>query len=124
MRYRKIVKKGLKVDVRSLPLRRLLMGLMACSQAEYVGAYVRNLSLTEYRRNKLRWLKRHRAKRNIMEGSNGHQKTWLRLDRTPATNLQTATNHLSLIFLTEALIAYGRVTAGRTINLTGVAELI
>ena len=89
LRYRKMVKGRVKVPVGSLPLRRLLMGLMAHSQEEYVGAYVRNLSLTEYRRNMPRWLKRHRAKRNIIEGGNGHQKTWLRLDRLPAKKLQT-----------------------------------
>ena len=68
-------------------------------------------------------LRRYYAKRNIIEGSNGHQKVWLRLDRLPAKKLQTAKNHVAQLFLTEAVIAYGRVTNGRTRNLTGVAEL-
>jgi len=123
LRYRKTVKGRSNANVKTLPLRKLLMGLMIHGQEEYVGAYVRNLSLTEYKRNKSGWLKRYHAKRNIMEGSNGHQKTWLRLDRLPAKKLPTAMNHVSLTFLTEALVAYGRVNTGRVTNLTGLAEL-
>lgn len=123
LRYRKMIRGRLNANVRTLPLRKLLMGLMAHGQEEYVGAYIRNLSLTEYKRNKPRWLKRYRTNRNIIEGSNGHQKIWLRLDRTPAKKLQTVKNHVSLLFLTEALVAYGRVNTGRLTNLTGTAEL-
>jgi hypothetical protein len=122
LRYRKKVTGRLKVNVRTLSLRKLLMGLMAHGQEEYVGAYIRNHSHAEYKRNKARWLKRYRTNRNRIEASNGHQKTWLRLDRTPAKKLHTATNHVSLIFLTEAIVAYGRIMNGRATNLTGVAQ--
>ena len=93
-------------------------------QHEYVGAHFRNLSLKARRRPGGRWLKKYDGKRNMVEGSNGHHKTQLNLDRLSAKGLEKAKNHVSQVLLTEAIVAYGRVQHGTTSNLTRMAELI
>ena len=135
LRYRKMYRKGLLSTkaIRSLrfdpkpgriSLNKLLLALFLTGQHEYVGAYLRNLSLKAHRKLRKRWLKKYHGNRNMVEGSNGHHKTQLNLDRLSAKGLEKAKNHASQVFLTEAIVAYGRVQHGTTSNLTRMAELI
>jgi hypothetical protein len=105
-------------------LNKLLLALLLSGQHEYVGAYLRNLSLKAHRKLRKRWLKKYHGKRNTVEGSNGHHKTQLNLDSLSAKGLEKAKNHVSQVFLTEAIVAYGRVQHGTTSSLTRMAELI
>lgn len=135
LRYRKMYRKGLlsAEAIRSLrfdpkperiSLNKLLLALFLTGQHEYVGAYLRNLSLEAHRKLRKRWLKKYHGKRNMVEGSNGHHKTQLNLDRLSAKGLEKAKSHASQVFLTEAIVAYGKVQRGATSNLTRMAELI
>ena len=135
LRYRKMHRKGLLSTKAIRPLRfdpkperislnKLLLALFLTDQHEYVGAHLRNLSLKARRRPGGRWLKKYNGKRNMVEGSNGHHKTQLNLDRLSAKGLEKAKSHVSQVLLTEAIVAYGRVQHGTTSNLTRIAELI
>ena len=78
-------------------------------QHEYVGAYYRNQSLTEFRRDRLGWLGRYVPLRSIVEGCHGHQKDWLDLDNLKVKGLHRARLHVALCMLSEAAVAYDRV---------------
>jgi len=134
LRYRKMRGKGLlstkAIQFFSLDpgpernsLNKLLLALLLSGQYEYVGAYLRNLSLKAHRKQGERWLKKYHGKRNIIEGSNGHQKTQLNLDRLSAKGLEKAKSHVSQVLFTEAIVAYGKVQHGVTSSLTSLAEL-
>lgn len=134
LRYRKMVKAGLlKAEVLEAlglhpdpdenSLEGVLLGLMLAGQYEYVGAYQRNLSLEEFRADKAAWLGRYRAMRNVVEGSNGHQKDWLGLGSLRARGLGKARLHTALAMLSEAMVAYARVQNGVAKGLTSLAGL-
>ncbi|MBM3120407.1 MAG: hypothetical protein FJ006_12850 [Chloroflexi bacterium] len=134
LRFKKMVKAGvLKADrLKALGLNpdpdennieKILSGLTIAGQYEYVGAYYRNLSLDEFRRDKRGWIKLYVSMRNVIEGSNGHQKDWLDLDNLRVKGLQNARLHTALSMLSEALFAYTRAQNGVLKGLTSTAYL-
>jgi len=134
LRYRKMVKAGvLKADrLIALGLNpnpdengidEILSGLTIAGQHEYVGAYYRNVSLSEFCQDGKSWLKIYVSMRNAIEGSNGHQKDWLDLDNLRVKGLRKAMSHTALSMLTEAMVAYTRVQNGVLKGLTSLAYL-
>jgi len=120
LRFRKMVKAGvLTVDrLQQLGLNpnpdensidEILSGLTIAGQHEYVGAYYRNISLSEFCQDKRGWVKLYVSMRNVVEGSNGHQKDWLDLDNLRVKGLQKARLHTALSMLNEAMVALSRV---------------
>lgn len=88
LRFKKMVKAGVLKAERLKPLgisinpdensiEKILSGLTIAGQHKYVGAYFRNLSLSEFCRDKRGWIKLYVQMRNVIEGSNGHQKDCL-----------------------------------------------
>ena len=61
--------------------------------------------------------------RNVIEGSNGHQKDWLDLDNLRVKGLLKARLHTALSMLSEAMFAYTRVQNGILKGLTSTAYL-
>ena len=132
LRYRKMVKAG-KLDVQKLEelsmhpdpdrnsLEDVLCALAIAGQHEYVGAYYRNLSLSEFRRDRHGWLGRYVPLRSVVEGCHGHQKDWLDLDNLKVKGLWKARLHTALCMLSEAAVAYGRVQHGVVKALTSQA---
>jgi len=132
LRYRKMVKAG-KLDVQKLEelsmhpdpdrnsLEDVLCALAIAGQHEYVGAYYRNLSLSEFRRDRRGWLGRYVPLRSVVEGCHGHQKDWLDLDNLKVKGLWKARLHTALCMLSEAAVAYGRVQHGVVKALTSQA---
>jgi len=129
-----MVKAGVLTDERLNPLgvslnpdensiEKILSGLMIAGQYEYVGAYYRNLSLNEFRQNKRGWIKLYVQMRNVIEGSNGHQKDWLDLDNLRVKGLRKAMLHTALSMLSEAMFAYTRVQNGILKGLTSTSYL-
>jgi len=114
---------GLNPDPEENSIEEILSGLMIAGQYEYVGAYFRNLSLNEFRQNKRGWIKLYVSMRNVIEGSNGHQKDWLDLDNLRFKGLRKARLHTALSMLSEAMFAYTRVQNGVLKGLTSTAYL-
>ena len=114
---------GLNPDPDENNIEKILSGLTIAGQYEYVGAYYRNLSLDEFRRDKRGWIKLYVSMRNLIEGSNGHQKDWLDLDNLRVKGLQNARLHTALSMLSEAMFAYTRVQNGALKGLTSIAYL-
>jgi len=134
LRFKKTVKAGVLTSERLTPLgislnpeenslEKILSGLMIAGQHEYVGAYYRNLSLSEFSQNKRGWVKLYVSMRNVIEGSNGHQKDWLDLDNLRVKGLRKARMHTALSMLSEAMFAYTRVQNGILKGLTSTAYL-
>ena len=134
LRFKKMVKAGVLTSERLNPLgislnpeensiEKILSGLMIAGQHEYVGAYYRNISLDEFCQNKRGWVKLYVSMRNVIEGSNGHQKDWLDLDNLRVKGLQKAMLHTALSMLSEAMFAYTRVQNGVLKGLTSTAYL-
>jgi hypothetical protein len=132
LRYRKMVKAGklsaeklkelgLQSDPDKNCLEDILSALAIAGQHEYVGAYYRNQSLTEFRRDRLGWLGRYVPLRSIVEGCHGHQKDWLDLDNLKVKGLHRARLHTALCMLSEAAVAYDRVQHGVVKALTSQA---
>jgi len=132
LRFKKMVKAGVLTAERLKPLgislnpdensiEKILSSLMIAGQYEYVGAYYKNLSLTEFRQNKRGWIKLYVQMRNVIEGSNGHQKDWLDLDNLRVKGLQKARLYTALSMLSEAMFAYTRVQNGILKALTSKA---
>ena len=101
----------------------IISALTIAGQYEYVGAYYRNVSLSEFWRDERGWLKLYTSMRNMVEGSHGHQKDWLDLDNLRVKGIQKARLHTALSMLSEAVIAYTRVQNGVTGGLTRLAGL-
>lgn len=134
LRFKKMVKAGvLKADrLKALGLNpnpdensidEILSGLTIAGQYEYVGAYYRNISLKEFRRDERGWVKLYVSIRNMVEGSHGHQKDWLDLDNLRVKGFEKARLHTALSMLTEAMVAYTRVQNGVLKGLTSLAYL-
>jgi hypothetical protein len=134
LRFKKMVKAGVLTSDRLNPLgispdpdensiEKILSGLTIAGQYDYVGAYFRNLSLDEFRQNKRGWIKLYVSMRNVIEGSNGHQKDWLDLDNLRVRGLRKARLHTALSMLSEAMFAYTRVQNGVLKGLTSTAYL-
>ncbi|MBS7615241.1 hypothetical protein KEJ18_05885 [Candidatus Bathyarchaeota archaeon] len=98
LRFKKMVKAGvltaerlkavgISPDPEENSIDEVLSGLTIAGQHEYVGAYYRNLSLTEFRQNRRGWVKLYVQMRNVIDGSNGHQKDWLDLDNLKVKSL-------------------------------------
>lgn len=134
LRFKKMVRAGALTSDRLNPLgislnpyenslEKILSGLTIAGQYEYVDAYYRNLSLSEFRQNKRGWVKLYVSMRNVIEGSNGHQKDWLDLDNLRVKGLRKARLHTALSMLSEAMFAYTRVQNGILKGLTSTAYL-
>jgi hypothetical protein len=134
LRFKKMVKDGVLTSERLKALGinpnphenstdGILSGLMITGQHEYVGAYYRNISLSEFCQDGKRWLKTYVSMRNTVEGSHGHQKDWLDLDNLRVRGLQKAMLHTALSMLSEAAVACTRVQNGVFKGLTSIAYL-
>ena len=134
LRFMKMVKTGVLNPERLQPLNldpdpernsleKIISGLMIAGQHEYVGAYYRNLSLTEFDEDGEGWLNLYVPMRNRVEGSHGHQKDWLNLDNLRDRGFQKARLHTALSMLSEAMVAYTRVQNGVNEGLTSLAGL-
>jgi len=134
LRYRKMVEAGIlkteslltlglhpNPDMNSID--EILSGLTIAGQHEYVAAYYRNTSLSEFHQDGKNWLKMYVPMRNVIEGSNGHQKDWLNLDNLRERGLRRAKLHTALSMLSEAMVAYTRVQNGVVKGLTSIAYL-
>ena len=132
LRYRKMVKAGklsamklkelgMQSDSDKNGLEDILCALAIAGQHEYVGAYYRNQSLTEFRRDRRGWLGRYVPLRSVVEGCHGHQKDWLDLDNLKVKGFRKARLHTALCMLSEAAVAYGRVQHGVVKALTSQA---
>ena len=134
LRYRKMVKAGKlsasKLEELGMPpdpdgnsLEDILSALAIAGQHEYVGAYYRNQSLAEFRKDRKDWLGSYVPLRSVVEGCHGHQKDWLDLDNLKVKGLQKARLHTDLCMLSEAAVAYDKVQNGVFNSLTSQAFL-
>jgi len=114
---------GLNPDPEENSIDEILSGLVIAGQHEYVGAYYRNVSLSEFWRYGQGWVRLHISMRNMVEGSHGHQKDWLDLDNLGVKGLQKARLQKALSVLSEAMVAYTRVQKGVLKGLTSLAYL-
>ena len=132
LRYRKMVEAGklsaeklkelgMHPDPERNSLDDVLCGLAIAGQHEYVGAYFRNRSLTEFRRDRRGWLGCYVPLRSVVEGCHGHQKDWLDLDNLWEKGLRKARLHAALCMLSEAAVAYDKVEHGVVKALTSQA---
>jgi len=132
LRYRKMVKAGklsaeklkelgLQSDPDKNGLEDILSALAIAGQHEYVGAYYRNQSLTEFRLDRRGWLGRYVPLRSVVEGCHGHQKDWLDLDNLKVKGLHRARLHTALCMLSEAAVAHVKVQNGVFKALTSLA---
>lgn len=134
LRYRKMVKAG-KLNAQKLAelgmdsdpeknnLDDVVCALAIAGQHEYVGAYYRNQSLTEFLGDKKGWQSRYAPTRSVIEGTHGHQKDWLDLDNLVEKGLRKARLHAALCMLSEASVACTRVQHGIVKVLTGHAYI-
>ena len=132
LRYRKMVKAG-KLSAQKLAvlgmeanseknsLEEVVCALAIAGQHEYAGAYYRNLSLAEFRRDKTGWKSVYGPPRSFIEGTHGHQKDWLGLDDFVEKGLRKVQLHVALCMLCEAAVACTRVQNGCFEALTSCA---
>jgi hypothetical protein len=134
LRYRKMIKAGklsaeklaelgMQADPEKNRLEEVVCALAIAGQHEYVGAYYRNQSLVEFRRDKRGWQSLYAPPRSFIEGSHGHQKDWLDLDGLVEKGLSKARLHVALCMLCEVAVAYTRVQHGYTEALTSCAYI-
>ena len=134
LRYRKMVKAG-KLSAQKLAvlgmdanpdknsLEEVVCALAVAGQHEYAGAYYRNRSLAEFRRDRKGWQSMYAPPRSFIEGSHGHQKDWLDLDNLAEKGLRKARLHAALCMLSEAAVACTRVQHGYFEVLTSCAYI-
>jgi len=132
LRFRKMIKAG-KLSAQKLAvlgmeanseknsLEEVVCALAIAGQHEYAGAYYRNLSLAEFRRDKRGWKSVYGPPRSFIEGSHGHQKDWLGLDDFVEKGLRKVQLHVALCMLCEAAVACTRVQNGCFEALTSCA---
>jgi hypothetical protein len=134
LRFRKMVKAeklsamqlkglGMQSDPDKNGLEDILCALAIAGQHEYVGAYYRNQSLTEFHNDRNGWLGCYVPMRSVVEGSHGHQKDWLDLDNLKVKGLHKARLHTALCMLSEAATACVKVQNGAFKALTSQAFL-
>ena len=117
----KLEELGMHPDPERNRLEDVLCALAIAGQHEYVGGYYRNMSLTEFRRDRRGWLRCYVPLRSVVEGCHGHQKDWLDLDNLKVKGLWKARLHVALCMLSEAAAAYVRVQNGTVKALTSQA---
>ena len=100
-----------------------MCALAVAGQHEYAGAYYRNRSLAEFRRDERGWKSVYAPPRSFIEGSHGHQKDWLGLDDFVEKGLRKARLHAALCMLSEAAVACTRVQHGYAESLTSCAYI-
>ena len=132
LRFRKMIKAG-KLSAQKLAvlgmeanseknsLEEVVCALAIAGQHEYAGAYYRNLSLAEFRRDKTGWKSVYGPPRSFIEGTHGHQKDWLGLDDFVEKGLRKVQLHVALCMLCEAAVACTRVQNGCFEALTSCA---
>jgi len=134
LRYRKMVKAGnlssqklaelgMDADPSKNGLEEVVCALAIAGQHEYAGAYYRNRSLAEFRRDRKGWQSLYAPPRSFIEGSHGHQKDWLDLDNLLEKGLRKARLHAALCMLSEAAVACTRVKHGYIEALTSCAYI-
>lgn len=119
----KLAEVGMQADPEKNSLEEVVCALAIAGQHEYAGAYYRNLSLAEFRRDKRGWTSVYAPPRSFIEGSHGHQKDWLDLDDLVEKGLRKARLHAALCMLSEASVACTRVQHGYTESLTSCAYI-
>ena len=134
LRFRKMIKAGkltleklselgMQADPEKNSLEDVVCALAVAGQHEYAGAYYRNRSLAEFRRDRKGWQSLYGPPRSFIEGSHGHQKDWLDLDNFVEKGLRKAKLHVALCMLCEAAVACTRVQHGCTEALTSCAYI-
>jgi hypothetical protein len=134
LRFRKMIKAakltleklselGVDPDPEKNSLEDVVCALAVAGQHEYAGAYYRNRSLAEFRRDRKGWQSLYGPPRSFIEGSHGHQKDWLDLDNFVEKGLRKAKLHVALCMLCEAAVASTRVQHGCTEALTSCAYI-
>ena len=134
LRFRKMIKAGkltleklselgMQADPEKNSLEEVVCALAVAGQHEYAGAYYRNLSLAEFRRDERGWKSVYAPPRSFIEGSHGHQKDWLGLDDFVEKGLRKARLHAALCMLSEAAVACTRVQHGYAESLTSCAYI-
>jgi len=134
LRFRKMIKAakltleklselGVDPDPEKNSLEDVVCALAVAGQHEYAGAYYRNRSLAEFRRDRKGWQSLYGPPRSFIEGSHGHQKDWLDLDNFVERGLRKAKLHVALCMLCEAAVACTRVQHGCTEALTSCAYI-
>src|SRR5664280_571855 len=119
----KLAELGMQADPEKNSLEDVVCALAVAGQHEYAGAYYRNLSLAEFRRDKRGWTSVYAPPRSFIEGSHRHQKDWLDLDDLVEKGLRKARLHAALCMLSEASVACTRVQHGYTESLTSCAYI-
>jgi hypothetical protein len=119
----KLAELGMQADPEKNSLEEVVCALAIAGQHEYAGAYYRNLSLAEFRKDQKGWKSVYAPPRSFIEGSHGHQKDWLDLDDLVEKGLRKAKLHAALCMLSEASVAYNRVQRGYTESLTSCAYI-
>ncbi len=120
---KKLAELGMQADPEKNRLEEVVCALAVAGQHEYVGAYYRNLSLAEFRKDQKGWKSVYAPPRSFIEGSHGHQKDWLGLDDLVEKGLRKAKLHAALCMLCEAAVACTRVQRGYTESLTSCAYI-
>src|SRR3990170_1787491 len=134
LRFRKMIKAGeltleklselgMQADPEKNSLEDVVCALAVAGQHEYAGAYYRNRSLAEFRRDRKGWQSLYGPPRSFIEGSHGHQKDWLDLDNFVEKGLRKAKLHVAFCMLCEAAVACTRVQHGCTEALTSCAYI-
>jgi len=134
LRFRKMIKAGkltkeklaeldMKSDPEKISLEDVVCALAIAGQHEYAGAYYRNKSLADFKRDRKGWMSLYAPPRSFIEGSHGHQKDWLDLDNFVEKGLRKARLHVALCMLSEVLVACTKVQHGYVEALTSCAYI-
>jgi len=119
----KLAELGMQVNPEKNKLEEIVCALAVAGQHEYAGAYFRNQSLEWFKRDPEGWKSLYSAPRSFIEGTHGHQKSWLDLDGLVEKGLRKARLHVALSMLCEAAVALTRVEHGCTGSLTSQAYI-
>jgi Transposase DDE domain len=119
----KLAELGTQADPEKNKLEEIVCALAVAGQHEYAGAYFRNQSLEWFKRDPECWKSLYAPPRSFIEGTHGHQKSWLDLDGLVEKGLRKARLHAALSMLCEAAVALTRVEHGYTESLTSQAYI-
>jgi len=114
---------GLSPNPDENSIEEVLSGLAIAGQHDYVGAYYRNVSPSEFCQDTSDWMKPYVSMHNVVEGCHDHQKDWLDLDNLRDKSLRNARLHVALTMLSEAIVAYTRAQNGVVKGLTRLTNL-
>jgi hypothetical protein len=119
----KLAELGMRAEAEKNKLEEIVYALAVAGQHEYAGAYFRNQSLEWFKRDPEGWKSLYAPPRSVIEGTHGHQKSWLDLDGLVEKGLRKARVHVALSMLCEAAVALNRVEHGYVTSLTSQAYI-